>query len=267
MRTISLEPVDRDRWGRPKTSLGTLTRASTVAKALDDQQGLMNWIARQTAIGLATSTDLIAEAATADPDDNKRLDKVAKAAQERAKSGAGASLGTAIHSAIEMVDRGESTDHLPPSIVADAKAATAVIAHAGMEPLAAELFVTNQELSVGGSFDSLVKGQSKAAILDFKTTAPKSYDVAAYGGLAWAIQLALYAHSQPYCAERGQLRWADLDLPEPNWDVAMVCLITRGHAEAKLYTVDINAGWEFAKLAIAARNARKAGRKAVKLWV
>ena len=58
------DTVRRDRWGRYQVlppegeKVQGYTRATTVAKALDDQSSLMTWNARMTALGLAARRPL-----------------------------------------------------------------------------------------------------------------------------------------------------------------------------------------------------------------
>ena len=44
---------ERDRWGRPIIDGRTYTRASTLAKALDDQSALIDWSARVALQGMS----------------------------------------------------------------------------------------------------------------------------------------------------------------------------------------------------------------------
>jgi hypothetical protein len=158
----------RDRWGRPVLEGRTYTRVSTLAKTLDDTRALLNWNARITALGLAKSEDLIAAVATTDPDDKKTLDKIVEQAKERAASTAKATIGTATHTATELVDRGEDLDDLPDKVKVDAHAYRAAIDAHGLVPLAAEMFVVCDEVNAAGSFDRLMQGPSRVLIADLK---------------------------------------------------------------------------------------------------
>src|SRR5689334_3084695 len=63
--------IPRDRWGRPLIippeggQPVPYTRVSTMAKALDDQSGLMLWKQRKTAVGLLRRPDLLTRIAGA----------------------------------------------------------------------------------------------------------------------------------------------------------------------------------------------------------
>lgn len=256
MITLEQGEIPRDRWGRPNLpGVGICTRVSTLAKTLDDTGGLMKWGARMTAIGLAQSPDLSAEIAVTDPSQRSRIDALVGKAQDRARAGAGASLGTAIHGASESVDRGESIDHLPESIRKDAGAYRALIEAAGLVPLAAETFVVCDELAVAGSFDRLLQGPNRVVIADLKTSG--SADTAKYAGLAWSIQLAAYAHAKPWLPGRGVVAWSEVGLPEPDRERGLVIHVQQGAGVARLYSIDLRVGWRAARMAAEVRALRK----------
>jgi hypothetical protein len=74
--------IQRDRYGRymiiPPTGSKSrpYTRATTIAKALDDTYNLEQWKLRICAQGLATRPDLIARIATTSPDDKNTLNQL-----------------------------------------------------------------------------------------------------------------------------------------------------------------------------------------------
>lgn len=249
MPTLPRVEVPRDRWGRPTLNGRTYTRVSTLAKALDDSRALMDWNARQTAIGLARSEDLIAAAATTDPDDRKALNAIVEQAKERAKSKAGASIGTATHTATEILDREgpAGLDGLPDKIRTDALAYRAAIDGKGLTPLAAEVFVVCEEVNAAGSFDRLMLGPSRVLIADLKTSA--NPDTAKWAGLAWAVQLATYAHAKPWLPEHGVVEWSHLGLPAPDLERGVVIHVVQGTGEVRLHSIDLTAGWVAARLA------------------
>lgn len=247
--------VPRDRYGRPLIAGTAHTRASTLAKTLDDTRALLDWNARQSVIGLCRSHDLIALAATTDPGDKVTLNRIVEQAKERAATTAAASIGTATHTATEILDRGESLDGLPETVKADAQAYRAKLRGYSLLPLAAEMFVVCEELVVAGSFDRLLAGPSRTLIGDIKTSG--NPDTHKYAGLAWAIQLAVYAHAKPWTPERGIVEWSDLGLPVPDQHRGVVIHIVQGTARVRLHSVDLDAGWLAAKLAAEVRDMRK----------
>jgi hypothetical protein len=239
--------IPRDRWGRPVIDGRSYTRVSTLAKTLDDTRALLNWNARITAIGLAKSEDLIAAVATTDPDDKKALDRIVEQAKERAASTAKATIGTATHTATELLDRGDDLDGLPEKVKVDAHAYRDAITARGLVPLAAEMFVVCDEVNAAGSFDRLLQGPSRVLIGDIKTSG--NPDTHKYAGLAWAIQLAVYAHAKPWVPGRGIVEWADLGLPAPDLERGVVIHVVQGTGQVRLHSIDLAVGWVAAKLA------------------
>lgn len=247
MLNLDQGEIARDRYGRPVLNGTTYTRASTLAKALDDQSALVNWSARQAVLGLAGSEDLIAAVCTTEPGDKRALDGLVAQAKERAATTRGSTLGTAIHTATEALDRGQDLSRLPEKVRRDAQAYRDVLDARGLVPLAAEVFVVCDELQVAGSFDRLIQGPNRVLIGDLKTSA--NPDSAKWAALAWSIQLAVYAHSKPYMPGVGPVPWAEVGLPEPDQSRGLVIHVQQGAGEAALYTVDLAAGWVAARLA------------------
>jgi hypothetical protein len=118
------------------------------------------------------------------------------------------------------------------------------------------LFVFSERFDVAGSLDRLfLTADGVPVIGDLKTS--KDTSGARYNALAWAIQVAAYATGRPYCAERGLLDWADLDLPTPSLERGIILNVIRGAGACSRFTVDIAAGLHAADLAVRVRNARK----------
>lgn len=247
MLSLGKFEIPRDRWGRPVIEGRTYTRVSTLAKTLDDTRALLNWNARVTALGLARSEDLIAAVATTDPDDRRALDKIVEQAKERAASSAKATIGTATHTATELLDRGDDLDGLPDKVKLDAHAYRDAITARGLTPLAAEMFVVCDEVNAAGSFDRLLQGPSRVLIGDVKTSG--NPDTHKYAALAWAIQLACYAHAKPWIPGRGVVEWADIGLPAPDLERGLIIHIVQGTGQVRLHSVDLKAGWIAATLA------------------
>jgi hypothetical protein len=257
--TADVTEVRRDRWGRPLIlqpdgSTEPYTRPSTLAKTLSDSSALTQWAQRRTAWGVATRADLVALAATADgPDDRGRLTEVVGAAMEAAASGAGARMGTAIHSATEAFDTGGITlADLPDVVRAQVEVYAALTAR--LDTLDVELFVVNDTVKVAGTTDRLFRlPDGRVVVGDLKTSsasAPK------YAALEWAIQLACYAGGARYDTVTGErtLLHADLD---PT--VGLVVHVPAGDVDqAAIYTVNLTWGAEAARLAARVRRARKA---------
>ena len=85
---LTAQPVRRDRWGRylvlPEGADKPIgyTRATTVAKALDDSGGLLSWGKRMVALGLGQRPDLVALVSTTADTDKKTLDDICERAAE-----------------------------------------------------------------------------------------------------------------------------------------------------------------------------------------
>lgn len=254
---INLTPAipDRDRWDRPVIDGKTYTRVSTLARTLSDQTALIDWSARMTAVGLAQSEDLVAAVATTSPTDKWALDKLTRQAQERAQARRGATMGTALHAATHMADEGVSEALWPAGVRADVDAYQTILARHGLVPLAAELFVVCEELGAAGTLDRILQGPNRVLVADLKTSG--NPDSAKYEGLAWAVQVATYAHGTPWHQNYGHMSWESLGLPEPDLERGLVVHLIQGKAETSLYSVDLAVGWEAAHLAAQVRAMRK----------
>ena len=258
---IRREPVDvpRDRWGRPKIDGTSYTRASTLAKTLDDTTALSNWKSRMAVLGMSRNPDLVALAATTSASDTKALDDIAERAKERAGSTSGRDTGTSIHAASEMVDYREDVSHLPADLMRDALAYQKACEWEALTPILAETFVINDEIGAAGSFDRLMYDEQneRYVIADLKTGSkddPKH--VLRYQGLSWATQLAIYAHGTPWIGQT--VGWSDLDAAPPDLTRAVILYIPRGSGVCHPLWIDLEVGWEAAQLASKVHRIRKA---------
>lgn len=251
--------VERDRWGRPKIIVpdqsGTTpyTRASTLAKALDDTKAIADWKARMTGRGVAMRPDLLALFASLndmeDREQKKAANEAAEAAQEAAGSTTKRTIGTAFHTFTEHYDKtGQFPPHVPEGILR-----TLLVNYAEktrhIRWLAWEQFVVVDEIGVAGTADrvGVVQGQ-KPRIHDIKSGRVD------YGQLAFAMQLAIYAHGRLYRAQDGaRSGWPAMDL-----EVGHIIHADQKTGEVTLYDVDLVAGWKAVKLATDVRAARKA---------
>ena len=258
MKRIQQPEVIRDRWGRPVIDGTTYLRPSSLAKTLEDQNGLIAWKARMTALGLSRNPDLLALVATTDPSNSKALNGIVERAAERAGSTGGRDTGTAIHAATEAVDYGEDISHMPADLQADALAYRAARKSLGLYPTAAEVFVVNDTIGAAGTFDRLVVPVSinepaLGLITDIKTGSKDDPEYAArYNAVAWSIQLATYAHARPLGTS-----WTDLEVSGLSLSRGIVWYIPRGLGKCYPIHLDLEAGWSLAQTAKAVYDARK----------
>jgi len=250
---MPVEP-QRDQWDRPVIDGVSYTRASTLAKALDDQGSLIQWSARMAVTGLARSKDLIAAAAATDVDDKAALNRIVDRAKDRAQSMAKADVGTAIHAVTVMLDRGLPVDGIPDEVLRSAVAYQRATQVKQLQPLAAEMFVVCRELKAAGTFDRLLRGPTRTLIADLKTSANPS--VVRYSALSWAVQLTVYARGTPWLPDRGFVDWSELDLPTPDQDRGLVVHVPQGTDTVHMHSIDLRAGWQAAQLALQIRDWR-----------
>lgn len=239
MTTVELSntEIPRDRFGRPMvmpakgTRRQAYRRVTTFVGCLDDMNGLMKWKARQVAYGMGQRRDLVMAAAAADPTDKKTLGDVAEKAAEHALSSAGATIGTAVHSLTERIDRGKPLGPIPSEAEADLAAYQEATKH--IEWLGIETFRVHDDWKVAGTADRIGKMHGSTMIFDIKT-----------GSIDYphkmAMQLALYAHSTPYDIGT-DTRTED---PEPvNLNTGIIIHLPAGEGRCDLYEIDIAKGW------------------------
>ena len=252
-----LAEAPKDRWGRYKISDPATgkergyTRVTTIAKVLDDSSSLADWKTRMAITGIVQRADLLAQASTA-LDDRSKLNKIANDAIESAGAYSRAGIGTALHSLTQQLDLG-----MKPQIIqglqADIETYVASIAawDFGMRKEWIEVLLINDEYEYAGTADRIVTTRdNRICIFDLKTGTDLSYS---YGSIA--VQLAMYAHADWIYDWKTGERTAlpeGLDMKE-----GIICHLPAGEATCKFYTVDLEAGWEAAKMSFATRDWRK----------
>ena len=252
-----LAEAPKDRWGRYKISDPATgkergyTRVTTIAKVLDDSSSLADWKTRMAITGIVQRADLLAQASTS-LDDRSKLNKIANDAIEAAGAYSRANLGTALHSITQQLDLG-----MKPQILAglqsDIETYVASIAawDFKMKKEWIEILLINDEYEYAGTADRIVTTRDgKICIFDLKTGTDLSYS---FGSIA--VQLAMYANADWIydwkTGERTPLP-EGLDMKE-----GIICHLPAGEANCKFYTVDLEAGWEAAKMSFATRDWRK----------
>lgn len=255
----------RDRYGRylvatpdGGTKPVSYTRATTIAKAIEDQHSLIAWKARVTAIGLTKRPELLKMIAVTD--DKKRLDQLCEDAAASGGATERRDEGTALHRAIERSFGGEA---VPEMFRADVDAVRAELERHGFAvvPGMTEVMVVDDARRIAGTFDLLLTDGTTVFVADIKTGA--SLD---YSGCSFAAQLAIYANA---AAIYHQGRAADgsqderRPMPEVSRDVALILHVQPNSARCAIHTVDIAYGAELVELNIAVREARTRGRKLI----
>lgn len=246
------------------------TRATTVAKTLDDGGGLIPWKACATVVGMLRRPGLSArwQALVAEhpdpwydsPDSKNAAKKLVEECATAGGSSDRAEIGTALHALLEQQLRGGAgTPILQPGMQADIDAFNATIAAAGItfNRELIEAVVVLDEHQVSGTADQLeaIMPDGRHVVADLKTGTDLKYSWQAI-----TIQLATYAHAdnvyvQGPAADGSQDK--RLPMPELSKEVGLVIHLPAGEARCDLYLIDLVAGWEMFLTSMAVRNWRK----------
>ena len=239
--------IPRDKFGRPLImppdggKPSAYQRCTTFIDVLSDRYQLEAWKQRQVAVGLSLRPDLVLRAGSTK--DKATLDKVCEAALEAAGSSAAATTGTALHELTERIDRGEAVT-VPDAWRADIAAYQVATAFLGKRDI--EVFVVNDALRVGGTFDRVLVIDGRAYVADLKTGSI-DYDAAKI-----TMQLAVYANSRRYDPETGER--SDLGV---NIERGIIIHLPAGAGRCTLYWADLNTGWDGVNLAAEVREWRR----------
>jgi hypothetical protein len=235
------------------------TRATNVAKVIDDMGGLMVWKARVTAVGLAARPDLMATLVAAEPDDKATIDAVCRRAAEAGGQDAKSALGTAIHAMLEQAYT--NPDYVAPAEhAADIAAVLQTLREAGARvlPEYVERIVVLDDLKIAGTFDGVLEIGGELFLFDNKTGNTKNLD---YGNLAWAIQLAIYSQADAIYTQ-GLAADGSQDTREPMPQVsrerAVIVHVEPGSARCTLHWLDLTVGAEALGTALDVIRFRKA---------
>jgi hypothetical protein len=256
----------RDRWGRPlivPASGGKAkpyTRASSAAKAIEDTYNLELWARRNVVYGMAKDPSLVARVLGLggsphewDQDAKKAANAIAEAAATVAQAQRSADIGTAVHRMVERINLGEEVDGGPYQ--ADLDAYRAAIDAMGwvIDPRYVECRMVCDELEMAGTCDLIVEHRASYFVADLKTGSTVEYAT-----LGHAAQLAAYANGDLYHVEAdSRTVITDLDT-----DIGYIIHLPAGQGRCDVYALDLDAGFQAAKLA----NRVRATRKAAKSW-
>jgi len=267
--------------GRYHDGVRSYQRVTNLLKEIEtDTWNLDEWDRNMHVIGLAMRPDLVlGVAAAAQYDEHGKLTAEAKStlrglrsqAVAAAKSKAGANQGTAVHTATERIDLGETVEQvaLPYPFDLDLIAYRDLVAAMGIRyrPEHIERSVRNVVTDNVGTFDRL--GESEM-LVQMGVLAPgelivvdvKTEDAPLYNLMHIAPQLAEYANA------------ADMFVPEPTADApsagryepmpnvsrvaGLVIHVRNGRAVP--YLIDLTSGWSSALRAAEQRDAMKASK-------
>jgi hypothetical protein len=242
------------------TNATAYTRISTLAEALDDKSGLLDWSACNAAIGVVRDPAIYAQIAHLTsahrdpwsiPEAKQQLKPLVARAQQIAGCDDAAGLGTAFHGLTELVDSGIVPEFVPPPLRPWLDAYSKA-----MEPwevLDSEVFVAVDELPSAGSMDRLLRHRRTGRVVaaDIKTgQRDPEYP------LKPTLQVAMYARGVRYDQQTGTRTplHADLDLDH---GLLIHVPIRTGEPRAALYPLDLAEGWALAQVAVRVRAARR----------
>lgn len=230
---------------------GSWSRATTVAKAVEDREGLNKWKDRTAAKGFGMRPDLAALAAVST---GKAADAVVEQARSAGGGDVGRNHGTATHAAIvQAVADGGRLDNVAPQFHSDVRAALAELQRHGiaLDPHWCERVVLNEKREIAGTLDYLAKiaGSDVWVVLDVKTGS------LSYGAGGFAIQQAIYAECE-YARDFTTNTWEKL--PPIRSDFALILHVPHGQGRAELFTIDLATGRAGLDLALAVRAFGKA---------
>lgn len=249
--------IKRDRWGRPLINppaggkpIG-YTRVSTLAKALEDTENLRKWAMRMAMLGVVAREDIYAAVSVLTADNKGKLNDLAEKALEAAKGTVAREVGTALHTMTEELDHGrKQISDFPRQYQPSLQAYRDALEEAGLEPIAAEVFVVNDELRCAGTLDRLLRHKRTGRVYcgDVKT----GNDHPLYSMFSTEIQVATYARSFIYVPATGER------LPLANVDLEVGCLIhlPQSQQRCELIPLNLERGWQGARLATAVRSIR-----------
>lgn len=257
LELINQQPADPIRNGRyylpdPAGKPTYWTRATTLAKVVEDQENLTKWRIRTAAVGIATTPSLSA-ALIAATGDKAEQDRICDQAKTAAKGDEARDLGTALHRIVERADLGELDDP-PEPWAGDLRAYRAKLAACGLtvHPDWVETVLVNVPYQCAGKVDRLlVDHEGRLVVADLKTGSYLSW-------LSFAAQFAIYATATH--------RWnPDTDqlepLPDIRQDHALCIHLPAGRGQCDIYPLSVGVGVDAVAMALEVRRLRALGRR------
>lgn len=254
-------PQTYDRYGRYQLDadgqgLKPYTRATTVAKTLEDEYHLSEWKARCAARGVALRDDLVARAKATPVEDKRVWKEILAEAEVVNAGGAKRNMGSAFHEFHERVPTmsPEEFEAQHPLIKATYAKYHAALQQCGIEEILTEVTLVNTKIGSAGKADGIARlRDGRYVIIDRKSGRITEYPHSA------CQQLAIYANADVMITydENG----ATVRHPVPPLDkhMALVLDVTIGDeqtANVAVYELDIWSGWAAALLACNVRRWR-----------
>jgi hypothetical protein len=219
---------------------------TTLAKVLEDNYSITQWLKRNVAAGMGMRPDLV-ERAAAHYDDRDELDGIAEEALTAAKAHEAAARGTAVHRITERIDLEQMIVDSPIARQVQAAYANA-LADAGLEviPDYVERAVVYPDVPLAGTFDRIFRRKLDGALVlgDIKTGAR-----ALQYPHAIAIQLALYANAPWLAGKLSDKGVTETFSAMPGVDKRNAYIVAMPGDDlenVQVRPVDIAAGWEAA---------------------
>lgn len=247
--------VPLDRWGRPLLAPEPgakpvpYTRASTIARTLDDPSGLIAWKQRQTALGLAARPDLVDALTGSDPADKRAVERIVDEAVAVVRESAGVDRETELRELTAVVDLAGGRPVDAPEHRDDLDAYAELAAHACWAVLGVNVLTACHECKIAGRAHRVVEIDGVVYVAAIDTRATHAHPT------AWALELAAVAQGMPYDAETGQL--TDWPHDRPSTERALLIHLPAGGGTATAYWIDIAAGAEALDHAVWTRTWRR----------
>lgn len=234
------------------------TRISTLAGALDDKTGLIDWTAAMAMLGVVKSKAIFAQVAHLAsafeqpwyaPAGKKPLKELVERAKALGGADDAAGFGTALHGIWEVIDRGGTPQYVPAELEPWIEARQQALAD--FEPVLIEPFVVNDQLAVAGNPDRFFRHRPTGILYasDDKTGTDEHRFP-----LKVTIQVAIASRSQLYDQKTGQRTPIDCD---PLRGLLIHTPLRSEVPRCDLYWLDLRVGWELAQLAASVRDKRK----------
>jgi hypothetical protein len=232
------------------------TRATTLAKTLEDEYHLGEWKARCIARGVALRDDLRARAAATPVSDKRVWSEIIKEAEVINGGGVKRNLGSAFHEFHERAPKmsGAEFQAQPLEIKATYAKYHAALQQCGIVEIMTEVTVANTKIGTAGKVDGIARlKDGRLVIIDRKSGRITEYPHSA------AVQLAIYANADVIITYDENGAAVRHPMPDVDKHTAIVIDVTIGDentANVAVYELDIWSGWAAALLAANVRRWR-----------